>query len=184
MREGERGRQIFSVVLEAGMKPEPSNPSSEPKLPPASRDLLGCLFFPGCLGSVVFVILALACVAHAAGLIYALVTGEPFKPFPIQQTPREWLKLALIVFSWYACSAIRDGKRRPWVFWISTLALCGWIYFVATSDGARVTFHASDTTEQRIENGRWFTSALFGLVLLRFTLSRKNREYFGVSRER
>ena len=144
-------------------------------LPPPSVAALGCLFLPGCFGEVVIIIVGLWVVIQAAFWVYSLVNGQP-----LQWGTVEGNKLTLVwwILSAVACRALRTGKRRPWVYWITVLCLAGWCYIAFTGG---VTFdYPGASVADKLRAGSWLAVTPVVLLFLWFTLSRRNLEYFRV----
>jgi hypothetical protein len=154
-------------------------------MPPASRRAAGCLFLPGCLGGVVAVILAISILAHTLALIWAWVNEKALPLFPIQNTPREWAKLVWLLLSFFAWQAMRGGKRQPWVYWLTQVCLAGWIGIAWTTDSLRVQLGPfTETPAEASRNGQWLATIVIGVFLGHFAMSRDNRLYYGISRQK
>lgn len=157
-------------------KPEP--------LPSASRDARGCLFLPGCFGGLLTGFLVCIISLHLLALIWALVKGEPLPAFPVESTPREWVKTVWYALSFIAWQSIRGGSRQAWVYWLTLLCLAGWIVIAWTLHSFNLHLGPlTKTPEQTARSGQWLATIIAGIVFLRFALSRENRVYYGIVRQ-
>ncbi len=159
----------------------PSSPpsSEEPRLPAASIEALGCLLLPGCAGTLVVAIVCLAYAVQAGFAIEAWIHGRQAPWFNILPGTRNfaWLILSAGVYE-----AIREGCRKPWLFWLTALCLAGWVFIAATRTPLiTIDYPGSSEADQQFA-GRVLSATLMAFVFLRFTLSSKNRLYFGLAR--
>ncbi len=115
--------------------------------------------------------LAILALEQIALVVESLIEGKPFS----------WVKwegsLRLLVFSavsFLAWFGLRSGRRERWVYWLSVSCLMMWCYFTFTTD----SFSVHGDTKM----GSWIAFAVCCAVLIRFSLNRRNLEYFGIVR--
>lgn len=147
-------------------------------LPNSSRAALGCLALPALMGlcSIVLYLLSL----WLGTMSWFLVkTGE--KP------PWEWLKIGGDVMSWLwylgcfiACRAMLGGRRRPWVYVLTSLCL-GWATFLSFGLTWVEIRWPAGSQGGPVQVMPWFGFALVATLLLWFVLDGKNRRYHGLS---
>jgi hypothetical protein len=155
------------------MKTPADSGAPRPPLPPASHEMKGCLFLPGCMGGFIFWVLLIVSVVYVVALTYALITGVPLPAFPIKfSTPYECFKAVLLIVSWFTYRFLCNRQGAPWLYWLVIFCGLGWLVLIWTGGMDRTPSDLDSITFKII----------ISIPLLNFVISRKNRIYHGITR--
>lgn len=165
------------------MNPYPSSlpKSSKPDLPPASIEAVGCLLLPGCAGNFLIALISFAIILQAAVIVNAWAYGKPM-PWLRPEVQPGLLVVVWLILSGIVGSAIRSGNRQKWLYWATAVCLGGWLYMAVMTTAININYPGASDADQR-RAGSWLATLITGYVFLRFTLSGRNRAYFGISRK-
>ena len=139
---------------------------------------MGCLVLPGCMGFIFLYILGIVGVWYAIGVIYCLVTQGGL-PDLTEVSLTNGTMMVVQILSWFAYRSMARQIQQPWVYWITSICLAAWCYCAFTANLIKFGYTGA-SEEDALRIGSWIAIGVSSLMFLRFSLSRRNREYYGI----
>ncbi len=140
---------------------------------------MGCLVLPGCMGFIYVCVLGFLAVLYAFSVIYCLASHGGLPGFPEVNLTNGWALMIVQILSWIAYRSMAREAQQPWVYWITSICLATWCYCAVTLSLFKISY-TGGSEEEALRLGSWIAIGVTSLMFLRFTFSRRNREYYRI----